>query len=55
MGSPQAPTPEQYAQLEKAGQLTAMQGPATVDVANARATVQFTLPRQAVSLLVIEW
>jgi len=30
-------------------------GPATIDVADSRATVRFTLPRQAVSLLVIEW
>ena len=55
MGSPQAPTPAQYAQLEKAGQLEAMPGPATIDVADSRATLRFTLPRQAVSLLVVEW
>jgi xylan 1,4-beta-xylosidase len=55
MGSPSTPTPEQYAQLEKAGQLAAMRGPATIDVADSRATVRLVLPRQAVSLLVIEW
>ena len=55
MGSPQAPTPEQHTRLEKAGKLTAMQGPATIDVADSRAMLRFTLPRQAVSLLVVEW
>jgi xylan 1,4-beta-xylosidase len=57
MGSPQKPTPEQYTQLEKAGQLAeaAKGAPATLDVAQSRATIHFTLPRQAVSLFVIEW
>jgi xylan 1,4-beta-xylosidase len=55
MGSPQKPTPAQYQQLEKAGQLAAL-GPATsVDVASSRAELKFALPRQAVSLLVVEW
>jgi xylan 1,4-beta-xylosidase len=55
MGSPPQPTAAQYAQLEQAGQLTAMAEPAVIDVANAQGTMRFTLPRQAVSLLVIEW
>jgi xylan 1,4-beta-xylosidase len=55
MDSPQKPTPEQYAQLEKAGQLTPMGAPETVRVSDAKATVKLTLPRQAVSLLVLEW
>ena len=51
MGSPPQPTPEQYAELERAGQLAAP-GPAeTVRVAGGKATVRLTLPRQAVSLL----
>jgi xylan 1,4-beta-xylosidase len=55
MGSPQAPTPGQYSQLEKAGQLEAMPASSTIDVAGSRATTAFSLPRQAVSLLVVEW
>ena len=55
MNSPQQPTPEQYAQLEKAAQLASLGGPETVLVENAKATVRFKLPRQAVSLLVLEW
>jgi xylan 1,4-beta-xylosidase len=56
MGSPATPTAAQYAQLEKASELTLLRdAPAGVDVADGRATLRFTLPRQAVSLLVVEW
>ena len=54
MGSPQNPTAEQYAQLEKAGRLAALE-PKTVQVENGRMSVAFELPRQAVSLLVFTW
>ena len=55
MGSPAAPSPAQYEQLEKASELATLAGPSTVDVADDRATIVFTLPRQAVSLVVLEW
>jgi xylan 1,4-beta-xylosidase len=55
MGSPQKPTAEQYARLEKAGRLAALGEPAAVRVENATATVRLTLPRQGVSLLVLTW
>jgi xylan 1,4-beta-xylosidase len=55
MGSPIAPDERQYAQLEEAGQLTAMGSPASVSVEGGRARLAFALPRQAVSLLVLEW
>ena len=55
MGSPPKPTPEQYAELEKAGQLAAA-GPAeAVRVADGKVTTRVRLPRQAVALLVLEW
>jgi xylan 1,4-beta-xylosidase len=55
LGSPQRPTPEQYARLEKAGRLTAL-GPAeTVRVEDGKGTVRLRLPRQAVSLLLFTW
>src|SRR5262245_40132315 len=55
MGSPPKPTPEQYSDLEKAGQLVAA-GPAeAVRVAGGKLTTRLPLPRQAVSLLVLEW
>jgi xylan 1,4-beta-xylosidase len=55
MGSPQAPTPEQYAKLEAAGTLAALGRPETVRVENGAVLVKFNLPRQGVSLLVLDW
>jgi xylan 1,4-beta-xylosidase len=55
MGSPMQPTPEQYAQLEKAGQLAELGTPGKVQVVNGKAAVQLKLPRQAVALLVLNW
>jgi xylan 1,4-beta-xylosidase len=55
MGSPAQPTPEQYAQLEKAGQLQTLDAPSVLAITGNQATLQFTLPRQSVSLLVLDW
>jgi xylan 1,4-beta-xylosidase len=55
MGSPIAPNEQQYAELEKAGQLAAMEAPATVRIDGGQATLPLALPRQAVSLIVLEW
>jgi xylan 1,4-beta-xylosidase len=56
MGSPEQPTPEQYTQLEKSGQLEQLESAApTVAVSHGAAQLQFTLPRQSVSLVVLEW
>jgi xylan 1,4-beta-xylosidase len=55
MGSPQRPTAEQYATLEKAGKLAAMGESEGVRVESSKATVQFRLPRQGVSLLEFSW
>jgi xylan 1,4-beta-xylosidase len=55
MGSPVAPTREQYAALEAASRLTRLDGaPAVVPIASGTATLKFQLPRQAVSLVVLE-
>jgi xylan 1,4-beta-xylosidase len=55
MGSPQKPTAEQYAELEKAG-LLATAGPAhAVRVTEGKVATRLQLPRQAVALLVLEW
>ena len=54
IGSPQSPTPAEYAQLEKAGQLTPLSEPKTVRVEDGAARIEFKLPRQAVSLLTLE-
>ncbi len=56
LGSPHEPTDAQYAQLLKAGQLDAVtETPASVQIADHAATLAVRLPRQAVSLLVLEW
>lgn len=55
MGSPQQPTPQQYQQLEQAGRLAALAEPQTVPIQDGQAKVQFTLPRQGVSLLKLTW
>jgi xylan 1,4-beta-xylosidase len=55
MGSPLPPTPEQYAQLENAGKLAELGEPEKITVANGKAAVMLDLPRQGVSLLLLEW
>jgi xylan 1,4-beta-xylosidase len=55
MGSPRQPTAEQYEKLEKAGRLTLLGEPEQARVEDAKATVRLKLPRQAVSLLIVEW
>ena len=55
MSSPAEPTPEQYAALEKAGQLAPIGSPEDVKIHDATATLSLKLPRQAVALLLIEW
>jgi xylan 1,4-beta-xylosidase len=52
MGSPQQPTPDQYAELETAGGLAALGPEERIRVNQGSATVILDLPRQAVSLLV---
>ena len=55
MGSPPQPTLEQSARLEKAGQLTPLTSAAgMLSAEHGVGIVKFPLPRQAVSLLVIE-
>ncbi len=61
MGSPQSPTSDQYAQLKAAGQLQLLNSPARLDVdegkviAERKVTIDASLPRQAVSLLLLRW
>jgi xylan 1,4-beta-xylosidase len=55
MGSPQSPAPKQYAKLEAAGQLQLLESPRWLWCEGGRAEVEFTLPRQGVSLLVAGW
>jgi xylan 1,4-beta-xylosidase len=55
MGSPQSPTPEQYGRLREAGQLELLTSPEWLNVDGGKATVQTELPRQATSLLRLQW
>ena len=55
MGSPQAPTPEQYARLKQAGQLELLQSPEWLDVSDRKVTIITSLPRQATSLMHLKW
>jgi xylan 1,4-beta-xylosidase len=54
MGELQNPSPEQYAELEAAGKLATL-GPDTETQIADHTTLDFKLPRQGVSLLVLEW
>jgi xylan 1,4-beta-xylosidase len=55
MGSPAQPSPEQYAQLEAAGQLQLMGSPEWRSVQNGKIDLRFQLPRHAVSLVRVNW
>jgi xylan 1,4-beta-xylosidase len=55
MGSPQQPSPAQYAALEWAGQLQLLASPAWVRFDSGTIHMNFALPRQAVSMLRISW
>lgn len=55
MGSPAQPTADQFAALERAGQLAAATAPEIVLGTAGRATLALQLPRQAVALLTLEW
>ncbi len=54
MGKPQNPTTQQYAELEKAGQLALLSPPQKIRAKQGSVFLRFKLPRQAVSLLVID-
>jgi xylan 1,4-beta-xylosidase len=55
MGSPQAPSPEQYAQLKAAGQLELLSSPEWLDVRDGKLKIEANLPRQATSLMRLKW
>lgn len=55
MGEPQDPSEEQYELLERNGQLQMCTSPAWIKVNKGKLETDFSLPRQAVSLIKIEW
>jgi len=56
MGSPIAPNERQYGELQKASELAELgDGVKEASVGQGTATVRFVLPRQGVSLVVLDW
>ena len=55
MGSPQQPTPQQYATLEASGQLQLLTSPQWLTPQQGTVDLTFALPRQGVSLVQVTW
>jgi xylan 1,4-beta-xylosidase len=55
MGSPQDPTPEQYAKLQAAGQLQLLDSPRWITPENGEIKLDVQLPRMGLSLLRVSW
>jgi xylan 1,4-beta-xylosidase len=55
MGSPQQPSAAQVQQLQDEGQLQLLTSPSWLPIDSGRVHLQFTLPRQGLSLLRISW
>ncbi len=55
MGSPQKPTPAQFAKLEAAGQLQLLESPRSQPNKEGKIVLEFTLPRHAVSFIQLSW
>jgi xylan 1,4-beta-xylosidase len=55
MNAPMAISPAQAAELEKAGQLAELEPSKKESMKNGRLDLHFSLPRQAVSLFVLDW
>jgi len=55
MGSPQEPTPEQYARLQAAGQLQLLDSPRWITPEQGEIKLDMQLPRMGLSLLRVTW
>jgi xylan 1,4-beta-xylosidase len=55
MGSPEQPTSEQIAQLQKASELVVLEKPKTITIKNGVANITMQLPRQAVSFVTLTY
>jgi xylan 1,4-beta-xylosidase len=55
MGSPIAPNADQYKELLAASELARLEAPSSLRLEKGQATLRFALPRQAVSLVVLDW
>lgn len=55
MGSPQSPSATDYERLQGSGQLQLLTSPAWMAIPHGEVRLQFTLPRQGLSLLRLAW
>jgi xylan 1,4-beta-xylosidase len=55
MGSPQHPTPEQYAQLKHSAGLQLLNAPQWADVRERTIKIETEMPRESVSLITLQW
>ena len=55
MGKPQDVTPDQYKELEKAGQLHLFDSPEWKKIMDGKVSLSFDLPRQGVSFIQLTW
>jgi xylan 1,4-beta-xylosidase len=55
MGSPQSPSENDYQRLKDAGQLQLLSSPAWIEINQGSIHLQFTLPRQGLSLVRLAW
>ena len=55
MGSPQHPTPEQYAQLKDLAGLQLLRAPEWADVRDRTIKIETEMPRESVSLITVKW
>ena len=55
MGSPQSPSESEYERLKSGGQLQLLSSPAWIEIREGSIHLQFTLPRQGLSLLRLWW
>jgi len=54
MGSPKEPNAEQYAELESASRFAMLNASESLEITNGSGKLAFKLPRQGVSLIVVE-
>ena len=55
LGAPQNPTEEEYQNVEEAGHLKLLTSPKWINIENNAAKIEFSLPRQGVSFIKLEW
>jgi xylan 1,4-beta-xylosidase len=55
MGSPASPSASEYEHLQLAGQLQLLNSPAWIAIAQGKVQLQFSLPRQGISLVRLAW